>query len=96
MGGGTVEYGEVWAAACDGVRANGGEAVPPSSVWGLGAWQLGRGPEGSVRRQWVPPRAYRQALAGLGVRARGNRGGTSVHVRGAARDVARVGAVSSV
>jgi hypothetical protein len=71
MGGGTAEYGEVWAVACDGVRANGGEAVPPSSTWGLGAWQLGRGPGGSVRRKWVPPRADRRALAGLGVRARG-------------------------
>jgi hypothetical protein len=81
MGGGTAEYGEVWAAACDGVRANGGEAVSPSSAWGLGAWQLGRGPGGSVQRKWVPPRADRRALAGLGVRARGNRGGT----RGMAR-----------
>jgi hypothetical protein len=60
MGGGTAEYGEVWAAACNGVRANGGEAVPPSSVW-----QPERGPRRSVRRKWVPPRADRRALAGL-------------------------------
>jgi hypothetical protein len=39
------------------------------------AWRHGRGPEGSVWRKWVPPRADRRALAGLGVRARGHRGG---------------------
>jgi hypothetical protein len=40
-------------------------------------------PEGSVRRKWVPPSVDRRALAGLGLRARGNRGGASV--RGARR-----------
>jgi hypothetical protein len=94
MGGGTAEYGEVWAR--DGIRANGGEAVPLSSAWGLGAWQLERGLGRSVRRKWVPPRADRRTPAGLGVWARGNRGGASVRVRGAARDVARVGAVGSI
>jgi hypothetical protein len=32
MGGGTAKYGEVWAAACDGLRANGGEAVRRPAV----------------------------------------------------------------
>jgi hypothetical protein len=44
-------------------------------------WRYGRGPEGSVQRKLVPPCADRRALAGLGVRARGNRGGA----RGMAR-----------
>jgi hypothetical protein len=96
MGGGTAEYGEIWAAACNGVRANGAEALPLSTAWGLCAWQLGRGPGGSVRRQWVPSHVDRRALAGLGVWARGNRGGASVRVRDGARDVTRVGAVGSI
>jgi hypothetical protein len=32
MGGGTAKYNEVWAAACDGLRANGGEAVRRPAV----------------------------------------------------------------
>jgi hypothetical protein len=32
MGGGTAKYGKVWAAACDGLRANGGEAVRRPAV----------------------------------------------------------------
>jgi hypothetical protein len=32
MGGGTAKYGEVMEAACDGLRANGGEAVRRPAV----------------------------------------------------------------
>jgi hypothetical protein len=32
MGGGTTKYGEVWAAACDGLRANDEEAVRRPAV----------------------------------------------------------------
>jgi hypothetical protein len=58
MGGGTAEYGEVWAAACNGVRANGGEAVPLSNAFGAngshrtwtdGHWPVSAcGPEGTT------------------------------------------------
>jgi hypothetical protein len=70
MGVGWPWYGEAWAASCCGRGASGERRHHRPAREGEARGRSGE--TGRVRSaQWVPPRADRRALIGLGVRARG-------------------------
>jgi hypothetical protein len=88
------KYGDVWEAACVGLRTNGGEAVHRPAIGRdtCGPGLLPRPHHLYVATVRKTPRTDRRLEAGLGVRAPG---GGSARRDAFARDVARVARVGS-
>jgi hypothetical protein len=88
------KYGDVWEAACVGLRTNGGEAVhrPVIGRDTRGASLLPRPHHPYLATVSKTPRTDRRSEAGLGVRAPG---GGSSRRDSVTRDVARVARVGS-